>query len=47
MAKRPSNIIIRVFVGILLLFGVFMIGVLINHFSKQVGDSDTEFVAPE
>lgn len=44
---RPSNILILVFVSILALFVIFAIGAIINHVSKQVGESNEGLGEPE
>lgn len=44
---RPSNYIIRGFVAILLLFGFFMLGAIINQFYQQFQQSDIEPEEPE
>lgn len=44
--KRPSNMIIRVFISILAIFGIFLIGLIINHIFREIG-SEEERVVPE
>ncbi len=44
---RPSNFVIRIFVSILLLFVIFALGAIINHVSKQVGESNQGLGEPE
>ncbi|MEW5859910.1 MAG: hypothetical protein AB1861_21400 [Cyanobacteriota bacterium] len=44
---RPSNLVIGIFVSILVLFSIFAIGAIINHVSKQVGESNQGLGEPE
>ncbi len=44
---RPSNCVIRIFVSILVLFAIFVSGAIINHVSKQVGESNQGLGEPE
>jgi hypothetical protein len=44
---RHSNFVIRICVSIFLLFIIFAIGAIINHVSKQVGDSNEGLGEPE
>ncbi len=44
---RPSNFVIRIFVSILVLLAVFAIGAIINHVSKEIGESNEGLGEPE
>lgn len=43
---RPSNVIIKIFVAILLLFGFFAIAAIINHGSQQFLQNEVEVESP-
>ncbi|MBD2307762.1 hypothetical protein H6G17_20035 [Chroococcidiopsis sp. FACHB-1243] len=44
---RPSNVIIKIFVAIALLFGFFAIGAVINYVSQQVQQNEVEADIPQ
>ncbi|PSM49421.1 hypothetical protein C7Y66_09205 [Chroococcidiopsis sp. CCALA 051] len=44
---RPSNIIIKVFLAIALLFGFFAIGAIINYASQQFQQNEIETEEPQ
>lgn len=40
--ERPSTIIIRIFLGILILFGIFAVGAMLNYAFKQAGENPSK-----
>ncbi|WP_158631841.1 hypothetical protein [Chroococcidiopsis cubana] len=44
---RPSNIIIKVFLAIALLFGFFALGAIINYASQQFQQNEIETEKPQ
>jgi len=44
---RPSNVIIKIFVAIALLFGFFAIGAIINYVSQQFQPNEIETEPPQ
>jgi len=44
---RPSNVIIKIFVAIALLFGFFAISAVINYVSQQVQQNEVEAETPQ
>lgn len=44
---RPSNVIIKIFVAIALLFGFFVLGAIINYVSQQSPQNEVETEEPQ
>jgi hypothetical protein len=45
--ERPSNIVIRIFLGILILFGIFAVGAMLNYAFKQTGENPSQLLEIE
>lgn len=43
---RPSNVIIKIFVAIAVLFGCFALAAIINHASQQFSQDEVEIEEP-